>query len=237
MNSIHIALLHIVILFISCITTNNDYNYKHNELEELHWAKRVCLSAEYGRSANRILKWNHPVTVSVIKGESSSDLIDIVNTLNRVFNDTDMCIELLDSPNSNADIEVYFTELKNFTSIARQKDFTYAEGNWGYVYCFWNQNFELTKAYILIAIDKLEGIRLRHFIVEEFVQSFGLLNDSRTFTDSIFYSGNEYDMDNYELSYRDKKLINFLYKYLNNGATKKHFEDMYHQYWNIIEPE
>ncbi|MGE3805047.1 MAG: DUF2927 domain-containing protein, partial [Gemmataceae bacterium] len=92
------------------------------------------------------------------------------------------------------------------------------EGNWGYFHLSWNGKFELTKAYVLIAKDKLEGKKLRHFLLEEITQSLGPASDSPAFPDSIFFQ-NGADGGNAErLSDLDQKLLRFFYNHLKPGA-------------------
>ena len=204
------------------------------EIEELTWAKRICLSSEYGFSSNHVIRWNHPVKVSVIQGEINLDVIEVVNTLNDLLKESTVNVEIEPYPNKEADIEIYLTDYKHFPKIAKDNKFYYADGNWGYFYGFWNKQYELKKAYILIATDKLQGARLKHFIFEEIVQSFGLMNDSRTYTDSIFFSGNEYDEIHNSLSIRDKKLVRFLYSKMNSGDSKKQFEEAFKKHWKEL---
>lgn len=227
----------VVLFCTSCPSVKNANNLTPDEAEELAWATRVCVSAEYGFPRNRVVKWARPVRVSVIQGQANSDVIDVIDTLNDQLKGSPVSVELVPYPDKSADIELYMTELNNFTSIARENKFNYVKGNWGYVYCFWNKEYEINKAYVLIATDVLEGVRLRHFIFEEMVQGFGLLNDSRTYTDSIFFSGNQYDLLIDSLSERDKKLVRFLYSKLNAGDTKQQFEQAFIESWKDIAVE
>lgn len=228
------ALFCLLLLLTSCASINKSHEPSTQEREELSWAKKICLSAEYGFSSNRVIKWAHPVKVSVIRGQITADVIEIINGLNYLLEDTNVSVALLQYPDKTADIELYLTEYGQFPSIARENKFHYADGNWGYFYGFWNSKHELKKAYILIATDILQGDQLKHFLLEEIIQSFGLMNDSRTYIDSIFYSGNEHDFEYSSLSPRDRKLVKLIYSKLNAGDTQKQFEEAFMEYWKDL---
>ncbi|MEJ7729291.1 MAG: DUF2927 domain-containing protein [Polyangiaceae bacterium] len=181
------------------------------------WARQVALDAEFGRPDGRVARWVTSPTLSVIEGSPADrdDLLDLLPVLDELM--APLAIDVVADGDESADIEVHFAPLSSFGGIAAANGFQYVPGNWGYFYSFWNEDTELTKAYILLANDLLMDDALRHFTFEETTQSLGLGADSPIFPDSIFFADGDDGGSALALSPLDSRLVRFLYTHLQPG--------------------
>jgi hypothetical protein len=120
-------------------------------------------------------------------------------------------------PNATAKLKVFYAAQAEFPSIGTANGFSYVEGNAGYFHAFWNSDFEIDRAFVLLASDKLSGDSLRHFTFEEMTQAFGPARDSDLFNDSVFFADGEDGGSATQLSALDRKLVTFLYTQLRSG--------------------
>ena len=159
-------------------------------------------------------------------GEASQQNVSIVEEcikeINGAIHGTSISnIKLVEKDDSDADILVYFTKLRDFPKVAKKHNFKYTKGNLGYFWTFWNASNEITKAIVLISSDQLEGKLLKHYTLEEITQSLGLSNDSNEFKDSIFYAN---PSNTTQLSKSDKLLLKFAYTHLKPGMNQREVE-------------
>lgn len=195
------------------------------------WAEQVTLGTEFGGDGQVVARWTQSPTLSVISGTAAdrADLLELVPTLSALM--APLSIQVVGDGDTSAKIQVHFTDLASFDSIAQANSFSYVPGNWGYFYMFWNSNHELTKTFVLIATDKLSGDKLRHFTFEEMTQSLGLASDSSIFDDSVFYASGSDGGSATELSALDQKLVEFVYTDLQPGDGKAQLDAAFDAYW------
>lgn len=197
----------------------------------LDWAQTVALGAEFGASSRPVVRWNGPVRVSVAEGSPDPSLADAVAFLNAQVAGSGTSANLAAPADPSAGVQVYFVPFARFSSLAQSHGFPYVPGNFGYFYCFWDEGYTLKKAYILIAVDAIGPSKIRHFVLEELVQSFGLMNDSPTYPDSLFYSSGTAGGSASDPSPQDARLVRFLYRHLVPGSTRAGFQAAYSEVW------
>ncbi len=149
--------------------------------EELLGAFRtVAGGSEYGGSGMSIRKWAAPVRLAV-HGEPTEDDLDAVRRamgwLNGIKGYPGISLVTKDA---NADI--WFVKLDNMKNVVDG----YVVGNWGF---FWTEfdSQSITKGTVAIASDVTSQTVRNHLILEELIQSMGLMQDQYTAEDSIFY--------------------------------------------------
>lgn len=195
------------------------------------WARQVALGTEYGGGAKVIARFSSPPTLSVMKGNAAdrADLDELVPVLNQELGDH--AIEVVADGDASANIRVYYAPYSEFAGIGQANGFPVVPGNWGYFYLFWAPSHALTKAFVLLATDKLNGGKLRHFTFEEVTQSLGLASDSDLFPDSIFYASGADGGDATELSALDRRLLRFVYAHTEPGAGLAAFDAAFDQHF------
>lgn len=199
--------------------------------KEKLWAEQVALGTEFGGSGQVIARWTKSPTLSVMQGTEAerADLYDLVPRLNELL--APISIDVVADADPGANIQVHFTSLAEFDGIGAANGFPVVAGNWGYFYMFWNGEHALTRTFVLIATDQLEGAQLRHFTFEETTQSLGLASDSSLFADSIFYASGSDGGDATELSPLDEKLVSFVYGALAPGDGKAELDAAFDASW------
>ena len=194
------------------------------------WVEEVTLGPEFGGSGKICSRWVTTPTLSVFGATALQRKVvaSSLAHLNKTLAKTPIKkIRRLSPNDDDASILVYFAPLRELPDLAKQHSFKYVEGNWGYFYTFWNRH-RIHRAIVLLASDKLKGKLLRHFVLEEITQSLGLSNDSRIYSGSMFYGGQN---NTQNLSQRDKKLIIFFYNHIQPGAKRRDVQVAFKKYW------
>lgn len=197
------------------------------------WMETVALGTEFGRREERVVRWTKPIRLSVMQGDQAvrRDLIELVPLLNETLGPAGAGITVVGDRDSRASMQVHFAPLDQFDAIARQNGFTYVRGNHGYFHLFWTPRWEIYRAVVLLATDKLSGTSLRHFTFEEITQALGLANDSPLFPDSIFYARGADGGGVTNLSPLDRKLVGFLYTRLSPGDDRRKLRAAFDAHW------
>lgn len=197
----------------------------------MDWTEEVLLSREFSEKTG-VIKWGKSPHISIFGGDAKQERIvkKVVSHINETLNETPIKQIVISSPDQiSADIHVHFIPLDEMPSVAKDNGFSYTEGNWGF---FWvyapRSTYEIERAVVLVASDKLKGKILRHIVLEEITQSLGLMNDSSIVDKSIFLQ--DWD-DRQYLSSQDKKLIKFLYNHVEPGADRQELEIAFRNHW------
>ena len=195
------------------------------------WAEEVTLGPEYGGTGEVTSRWVTSPTLSVMQGTATErvHLEELVPQLSSLI--APLKIEVVSNGDTNANIEVYFTTLAAFDSIAQSKGFPYVAGNWGYFYTNWNTAHEIEKAYVLLAVDMIPSADLRHFTFEETTQSLGLSSDSAIFPESVFFANGSDGGNATELSTLDQHLVKFFYTSVQPGDGKAVLDAAFDASW------
>ncbi len=146
-----------------------------------YYFSEIALKSEFNDSGDYMLhRWADKVRVEVIGDASEEDL----ETLDRIIAELNAISSLpeIRRVSENGNYTVTFCLLDEMAYNVSG----YVEDNWGFVSIFWNNWGEITSAEAAIAIDVLNQRERNHIILEEFVQGFGMLNDSYDYMDSIF---------------------------------------------------
>jgi hypothetical protein len=203
-------LITLLIIFSLTFTTvyANDYFFE------------IAFGLEYGES-NVIHKWGKPeIKISTVGDPAEEHLKELNKVMYELSDLTGMSFKTVDR---NPDIRIYLINHSDFSKYIRNKNIV--ENNWGYFYVWWRRNNEIYRSNIYIAIDKGTIESQLHLIREELTQCMGLMNDSYSYEDSIFYQGwgtiREY-------SEVDKTVIKLLYNpKIKSGMTKSRIQKIF----------
>ena len=150
----------------------------------LEYFPEIAAGSEFDRFANKKLKrWPLGTNISISLNERT-DKKDL-----QVFQDLIPVVEKLTGleffiVNNDELADMNFYKI-NYSEMPRVMD-NYVPNNWGLFNYFSNDNYEIKGAKLAVASDKTNKFELRHLIIEEFIQSLGLVNDSYRYMDSIF---------------------------------------------------
>jgi len=214
---------------------DNAPNRPQGEAKVFAWAQEVVLGTEFGNAEKVVARWADAPSISIFNADDKQQ-----RAVERALDDIDSVLRLtpikklrrMEANRTDANIEVHFLPLAAFGRFGKNHNFNYVEGNWGYFHLFWNGRNEITKAYVLLATDKLRDRNLNHFALEEITQSLGLANDSGKFADSIFYGVEGDGGSAQKLSESDRKLLRFVYTRLSPGDGPRQVREALRKYWD-----
>ncbi len=155
----------------------------HYSAAALDYFSAIALSPEYGDGAGEIRKWTTDVRIAVHGDPTDEDLAtldDVVVDLNALIGPIE--VEVV---GSEANVDVYFAPEPEFSEIAPE----YIPVNMGFFWTWWDGGGSITRARILVSTTGITQTERDHIIREEVTQSLGLMNDSYSHEDSMFYQG------------------------------------------------
>jgi hypothetical protein len=162
----------------------------------------IAFGAEYGGGSQVIHRWTDDVKISIHGDPTDDDLA----TLCEVLREIDALVDTVDVSivGSGQNVNLYFAPQSDFRNI----DPDYVAGNLGFFNTRWDGTGSIYKATVLVATDVMTQAERNHIIREEVTQMLGLMRDSYTYPDSIFYQ--EWS-EVQEYSDLDRDLIQILY--------------------------
>ncbi len=185
--------------------------------DQVDYFLEVALGSEFGDSSLIVKKWVSDIKIKVIGSPTNEDRM----TLNRVMEEINAIIgrPKLKIDDQNPNIEIYFVPESDFSKYEPN----YVPENLGFFWVWWNDSFEITRARIMISTDPTLKER-PHLIREELTQILGLMNDSWTYEESIFYQGWSGTTEYAEI---DKVIIDMLYREeISPGMTGRQVEEI-----------
>lgn len=162
----------------------------------------VALGAEYGGAPPEIHKWAVDPKISVHGDPTPQDLAtlaEVVADLNEIISTIN--IEVIDS---GASVDLHFAPEWQFANIEPN----YVPGNNGFFWIRWDGGGNITTGRVLVSTELSQSLR-NHVIREEVTQMLGLMNDSFSYPDSIFY---EWPSTTQSYSDLDEYVIEALYR-------------------------
>ncbi len=195
----------------------------------------VLTKTEYEiTGGGRVIRWEKPPTLSVFGDQDRHPPVvaQTLRDINRAM-PGHLQINQLPDEDESALIKLYFIKLESFAEIAKEHNFEVIANNRGFFFVQWNGKFEIISAIVLIAEDKLSGRALSHFVLEEVVQTMGLVGDSKRFSKSIFYESAPLSRfgTSTRLSPLDRKLIGFLYQHVPAGSVAIEVGQLFEKHW------
>ena len=185
----------------------------------LDYFNEVAFDTEFGDSTQKIAKWVTDVKIFV-SGEYppylDAELTRIINEIN----DLSESIQLSRTPfKDKANYQIYFGTGAEYAQIEPSAK-AYVDDNFGLLWVYWNANNEIYQGSMYVDIERTgDQDAQKHLLREELTQSLGLLNDSYTYSDSIFYQDWTQTTEYSEI---DKQVIKVLYsKKIKPGMTKQ----------------
>ena len=168
----------------------------------LDYFREIGFSPEYGSQVPMIRKWRSDVLIAVHGSPTAADLA----ALDSIIADLDGLIDTIGVRvvSSGENLDLYFAPQSRFPEI----DPSYVPGNAGFFTVRWDGSGAIYRATALVATDVPQSLR-DHLLREELTQSLGLMSDSWSHPDSVFYQGWS-QVDSY--SALDRALIGMLYR-------------------------
>lgn len=173
----------------------------------LEYLPEIAGGNEFDSSIETVLRrWDidKPIKVALFEEVTAEDIAVLDKIITPIEILTNLKIDYVKS-RQHYNFEVYVTPLDNFKRIFNN----YIEGNWGFLSYWEDDYYNIHYAVIAISNDYPNRLEMNHLLMEEFIQSLGLPNDSERYMDSIFQQ--EWT-DVQEPSPIDWLLLEFIYR-------------------------
>lgn len=151
--------------------------------DEIEYFGEVAFGSENGGGEPVLRKWVTPPRIQVFGDPTAEDLdalVHIVTEVNALAPGLGMEI-VTDAPT----VEIHFVPAVDFPDLEPH----YVPGNLGFFWAWWNGWQELVYARVLLATEGVTQPVREHLLREELTQALGLMQDSWSYPESIFYQG------------------------------------------------
>ncbi len=215
----------LLVISICCSKDHHTGTTNHtpplNEVQQYFFD--VAFGNEFGTAYTNLRKWQQDIYIYV----PNSSLNELNEELNKIIKELDslqtgiVIKRVTDSAQSN--YIVYIGNSDTYVTKYEPAAAPYVADNYGLFYIYWDDDYTITRGSMYIDIVRTAGSDCRkHLLREELTQSLGLMNDSYTYPESIFYQpwtcGDAY-------APVDVSLIQYLYNpRLKAGMTKEETE-------------
>ena len=177
--------------------------------EVLDYFKEVAFGSEFGELIEGIARWETDVKIFV-SGQYptylDTELAKIIDEINSLSRSIQLSRTL---SRQEANYLIHFGTAEEYAEIEPQAR-PYIEENWGLLWVYWNAENEIYQGSMYVDMERTQDDRAvqKHLLREELTQSLGLINDSYTYPESIFYQDWTRTTEYAEI---DKRLIDILY--------------------------
>jgi hypothetical protein len=186
-------------------------------LREIEYFLDIALGVEYGTSES-VKRWSGTITYQT-KGSPTTKDKRVVRSVMRELRELTGNRIRFKPVTNDPEVVIWFVPVSDMSKYEPE----YIEGNWGFMYLWWNDTYEIYKASILIGSNAPNQKERNHLIREEMTQSLGLINDSWKYRESIFYQGWS---EIQEFADIDKRLVRMLYSdAITPGMSRKEAMD------------
>jgi len=192
--------------------------------ETLDYFSEIAFGTESSAFDTRLSRWERDtINMKLCGNPNPSDvnfLMGVLDTLNAIM--TKNSVRLIEAPNSDVDIWINFASIDEIAErYPHLGDRVLHVG--GFVDYRKSFFHKLRNTTIIINNNMVQGPRRKHVILEEIIQSLGLLRDSYSYPNSIFFQG--YSKDTV-MSTMDKDLLRLLYNHnIPTGLSRQQFND------------
>lgn len=208
--------------------------------DEQEWlfVRQVLLTSEFEPSEMRISRWNEPPKILAYLEENtrSEEIKAAVDKLNRNLSGLGYGTTLTTIPVEDADIVIGIMPQSSMKKVwAAYSCGTFFQHKVAGASCLRIDEaaFSINSALVLVEKDQNDA-SIESTILEELYQSLGVHNDHQMYPESLTYDGPDRN-HHVDLAPIDKKVLIFLYKYLQPGDDEATVRRKFDQYWHMIE--
>lgn len=161
------------------------------EESELPLAKKylldIALGSEFGGNSATLKKWGSNLKI-YLKDTTHHDLVEEFNQITAEINELSEGIKMerVDQE-TEANFVIFFSDQDTYAAFEpNARD--HVAGNYGLVWIYWDSQCTITRGSMYVDVFRTVDINCqKHLLREELTQGLGLLNDSYTYPQSIFY--------------------------------------------------
>lgn len=203
--------------------------------DALRYLRETVLDKEFGEGTGTVLRWiESPEVVLETGGDEHRTLLkEVVGELNLTLRESPIELKMIDEARTDRRIVVHFVPERRFAKIAEKNGFKAPGGLDGIVNIRWNTEKKfITRATVIIAIDKVEGEMRRHTLLEEMTQALGPVGDTTVTPKSVLYSKGGDHGKAPTLGDFDRRMLRLLYRHLRPGDGGIEVGVAYARHWD-----
>jgi hypothetical protein len=149
----------------------------------LDYFVEIAFGPEFGGGPQEIRKWTQDVEIVVHGDPNAEDLAtldDVIADLNEIIDTIEIRIV-----ESGGQVDLHFAPEPEFEAIEPN----YVPVNMGFFWVWWDGLGNITRTRVLVSTTGLTQEARNHVIREEVTQQLGLMSDSFSYEESMFYQG------------------------------------------------
>ena len=192
------------------------------------------MSPEYGGYSGFVTRWSSSPLITIVGGSMTDRLVieELIVNWNQILVGTPIQLEY--GEENQTDIGITFSERANFAKISAKYGFQIVDGGVGFAGMIVDHRHHARMALVFID-ESLPVHERRATIAQELYHTLGPVNDSPYFPASVLFEDGETASSAIELALVDRKLIKFLYTYLERGDQQHKMRDTFDKYWDDLE--
>ncbi len=192
------------------------------------------MSPEYGGHFGFVARWSSSPLITIVGGSMTDRLFieELIVNWNQILVGTPIQLEY--GEENQTDIGITFSERANFAKISAKYGFQIVDGGVGFAGMIVDHRHHARMVLVLID-ESLPVPERRATIAQELYHTLGPVNDSPYFPASVLFEDGETASSAIELALVDRKLIKFLYTYLERGDQQHKMRDTFDKYWDDLE--
>ena len=209
-------------------------SFTHGHGRDFRFVRDLLLTEEVGGYSVEITRWTGDITVSIAVDRRgvSSDVRDVLEQISPLI--APLGINLIDE--GEGDIKLYVPDSnwvkKELSPVGGRNLRRYS----GYFDLTQADDGSISKGRIIVNPD-VPKPDIKKVLVHEFAHALGLTAHSKIFPDSVLYQNRPRFLLADELAPVDRKLIRFLYRYLEPGDDEELVREIFDLYWYSISSE
>lgn len=197
--------------------------FNPNELQSLFI--EVGLGQEFGQDSPRLRKWNSEIRI-FMEGALTDTLVVQIEAVIAELSALSTFIEIKQEANiEDSNCRLFLGRKEDYVESVEPKAIGIAEGNSGFATIAWNNQNEIIRASACLDVLNYADAQLyRHILREELAQILGLINDTESDDNSIFY---QFNSSRTSYSAIDRQLIAYMLgNELKPGMCKSEIMDI-----------
>ncbi len=197
-----------------------------------HFVRQVLLTSDDGLRTQVIMRWKKSPTISSVfsNPETMAIFNSVVEEVNDALSKTNISLIPVERRENILVLICDHACGKRWSEVPIC--FYYVKSN-GYGCTSSNDDYALIDSLVWVLKD-LPNDQRRATLLEEVVQVLGLYADSAIYPDSLFFEFFGYSSSGKTLSQLDRKLIYFLYTYLEPGDREEDVRQAFDKHWYSI---
>ena len=206
---------------------------------ERDWAFvwHVLLTSEYGHGNSRISRWNYSPRYKLFArvGPHREAVRKVEKEINRVLRQANWGISIGENERGTADGVISIVPANDFDRMLRAARCSIPSDDNSGITCVKVDRRSGAIGDVIILIDEgLDQGLFESALLEEVFQSLGVTNDQVLLEESLIFEDNESTTTWSDLATVDKKVLIFLYKYLEPGDDEATVRRKFDAHWEAI---